>query len=428
MGKRKLAQVGALGALAVILVVVGFVQFRQGKFFGQAEILGVQAENLFLINDFNEVSCGDDITSGHWAYEYICAVVQKKSSENDDETVMNLYPDGEFHGNMPLNMKSFAANILRAFNVPKRYDMCPQITNIPAGDWAAPYIAGLCWQGYLEGFTGNNQYGGATGSPNDNALVSYMKKILANAGESSDFPPSGEESTGNPTPPIEYTAATTTPTLTPDSDVQKEWSRSTGTQNYALIDEPGDSTCNDDNIYNSQQNVTKTDIYGVQNVSLGEGAVISSIAVHAWGKSSSGSYWPVTRTDLKIGGSWQGSKAAQYRSVCVEKVVTFNGSWTEAEFNAMQLKLYQNHSGGVYTFRIHQLHVIATYTIPIAPTVTLQAAAATGVEEPTDSSVLTREYMAAYLAYNLNFSVEPMDESDICHPCTYLQFDCPQSE
>ena len=150
--------------------------------------------------------------------------------------------------------------------------------------------------------------------------------------------------------------------LDPNGDSSTAWDVENGPANYDDInDETRPPTAPDTTQYANRVELytaaTGDDVYEME--AAPSGATTTSIVVYAYGY-----VWPgaAISVDLYIAGSWEGAVALGYTDyVAAWKSATFSGSWSEAQVNAMQVKLSKTAGASTYT-RVYELTAYITYT------------------------------------------------------------------
>jgi hypothetical protein len=224
MTKKRLVQLGVVGALVIVLAVVGVIKYHGGKFFGKAETLGVAPVNLIVQN--------------YWAEKYIVAVEQPNFGASGTEKIMTNYTDSTFRSDLEINRGTLAVYLGRAI---KTKPCCNDIytedcrscstyqrfSDVSLTDsnwtWAWPYIEALAQDGILGG------YPDGTFRPFEKVKISTLRTLLQRVKYANVYPPGLQEHYAN--------EHKTTP-LTDDSFVTREMMAAFVAYNLKL---PGES-------------------------------------------------------------------------------------------------------------------------------------------------------------------------------------------
>ena len=147
--------------------------------------------------------------------------------------------------------------------------------------------------------------------------------------------------------------------LDPNGDVSITWNRTTGPDyNYQDIDDGirPPSKPGADRVY-IQAPATSDDVYDME--AAPSGATVTIIKIWVYGEMYPGA---ATSIDLNIGGGWEGASSLGFTdNVKSWESVTFTGSWSEAQVNAMQVKLLKTAGAGAYP-DIWEITAYITYT------------------------------------------------------------------
>ena len=161
--------------------------------------------------------------------------------------------------------------------------------------------------------------------------------------------------------------------LLPNADVSNDWTLSTGSDVYALIDDNHTGTVASDSNYLSATVALKSCIVQLQDFTEAHSSIDGVQLVTRAGNNGRGASFDL-RTQLlpAIGGAYyiegSGTQLASgtYRTQTYTNRTTYDGSnaWTNGLVNALKLGVMLNaHSAG--TTRFTYAYVIVTYTEPV---------------------------------------------------------------
>ena len=191
MTKKRLLQLGVIGALVIVLAVVGVIKYHGGKFFGKAETLGVAPLNLQAVLP----SVADDMAQNHWAQNYVDAVTQAKYGPGKNEALISLsQPDSNglvtFRPDVPLSNELLAIYLLRLKGLSPTACSGKIYKDINSASWG-PFCADIELAYQLGFFKGTVFSPGASSgyfNPGSQFNVSIFKQILTNAGYTTNTP------------------------------------------------------------------------------------------------------------------------------------------------------------------------------------------------------------------------------------------------
>ena len=160
--------------------------------------------------------------------------------------------------------------------------------------------------------------------------------------------------------------------LLPNADVSNDWTLSTGSDVYALLDDDTTGQVAADSSYLSATSATKTFTVGMENftesyssidsvtgfVRCGCGQRAKTYSLDLAILDSSGTFWSAE-------GSGTQAASAAYRTITFTSRTTSDGSsaWTNANVNDLRMRVdLSAHSGG--TTRFTYCYFIITYTEP----------------------------------------------------------------
>ena len=162
--------------------------------------------------------------------------------------------------------------------------------------------------------------------------------------------------------------------LLPNTDVSNDWTLSTGSDVYALIDDDHTGTISGDSSYLSATASGKSCIVQLENFTEDHSSIDGvQIVVKAGNDGRSQTYDIGTKLLPAIGGAYYsegtGTELANryYLTHTFTNRTTYDGSnaWTNALINALKLGVSLDaHSGG--TTKFTYAYVIVTYTLPLA--------------------------------------------------------------
>lgn len=126
--------------MVIILLAVigtgGYFAWRKGK-------LTTKAETTSPTVEVQLASFANDVRYNHWAYKYMEAVTRKKFGPNQDQAIINKYPDGTFRPDLLIDRASLAVFAARTLNI-LPCDTCAQdFADVPRSNWAFGYIEAL---------------------------------------------------------------------------------------------------------------------------------------------------------------------------------------------------------------------------------------------------------------------------------------------
>lgn len=148
----------------------------------------------------------------------------------------------------------------------------------------------------------------------------------------------------------------------PNGDVQKEWNSACG-NHYECVDggvrQPATPTDDDINALDGNEN--DIDRFYMDNSIQGVDEV-TSVTVWIYGRNSTGERCSV---DLQVGSlePWQGYQSVDMDGSYAWRSKTFNGSWTQANLDDMQVRFKAYSAYGTYDYtRIRAFYCEVTYT------------------------------------------------------------------
>jgi hypothetical protein len=162
--------------------------------------------------------------------------------------------------------------------------------------------------------------------------------------------------------------------LLPDTDVSNDWTLSTGSDVYALIDDDHTGSIPADSNYLSATAAGKKFTVGFQNFTEAHSSIDGVQLVTRSGNNGRGQSFELETQLLPALGSayyteTSGTQAAAatYRTQTYTNRTTYDGSnaWTNMRIDGLRVLVeLDTHSGG--TTRFTQAYVIVTYTPPVA--------------------------------------------------------------
>ena len=161
--------------------------------------------------------------------------------------------------------------------------------------------------------------------------------------------------------------------LLPNADVSNDWSLSTGSNVYALIDDDHTGTVATDSNYLSSTSAGSTCTVELQDFSESHSAINSITLVTKAGNNGRGASFTLETRLTSASGDYytesSGSQAAHrnYRTQTYTTRTTHDGSnaWTNALLNSLRVRVdLDAHSGG--TTRFTYCYVIVDYDLPVA--------------------------------------------------------------
>ena len=161
--------------------------------------------------------------------------------------------------------------------------------------------------------------------------------------------------------------------LLPTGDVSNDWTLSTGSDVYALIDDDHTGTVATDSSYLSSTSAGSTCTVDLQDFSESHSAINSITLVTKAGNNGRGASFTLETRLTSASGDYytesSGSQAAHrnYRTQTYTTRTTHDGSnaWTNALLNSLRVRVdLDAHSGG--TTRFTYCYVIVDYDLPVA--------------------------------------------------------------
>jgi len=163
--------------------------------------------------------------------------------------------------------------------------------------------------------------------------------------------------------------------LLPNADVSNDWTLSTGSDVYALVDDDYTSFISGDSSMLSATAIGKIVELDFQNFTEAHSSIDSVQAVVRSGNNGRGQSFEIKMNINNAGGGafWtaenSGSQASSgtYRTQTFTSRTTSDGStaWTNSDINNLRMKIQLSaHSGG--TTRVTYCYFIITYTEPVA--------------------------------------------------------------
>ena len=161
--------------------------------------------------------------------------------------------------------------------------------------------------------------------------------------------------------------------LLPNADVSNDWTLSTGSDVYALLDDDHTGTVATDSNYLSSTSAGSTCMVDLQDFSESHSAINSITLVTQAGNNGRGaSYVLETRLTSASGDYYTESSGIQtahrnYKTQTYTARTTHDGSnaWTNALLNSLRVRVdLDAHSGG--TTRFTYCYVIVDYDLPVA--------------------------------------------------------------
>ena len=161
--------------------------------------------------------------------------------------------------------------------------------------------------------------------------------------------------------------------LLPNGDVSNDWSLSTGSDVYALIDDDHTGTVATDSSYLSSTSAGSTCTVELQDFSESHSAINSITLVTKAGNNGRGASFTLETRLTSASGDYytesSGSQSAHrnYRTQTYTTRTTHDGSnaWTNALLNSLRVRVdLDAHSGG--TTRFTYCYVIVDYDLPVA--------------------------------------------------------------
>lgn len=161
--------------------------------------------------------------------------------------------------------------------------------------------------------------------------------------------------------------------LLPNGDVSNDWTLSTGSDVYALIDDDHTGTVATDSSYLSSTSAGSTCTVDLQDFSESHSAINSITLVTKAGNNGRGASFTLETRLTSASGDYytesSGSQAAHrnYRTQTYTTRTTHDGSnaWTNALLNSLRVRVdLDAHSSG--TTRFTYCYVIVDYDLPVA--------------------------------------------------------------
>ena len=161
--------------------------------------------------------------------------------------------------------------------------------------------------------------------------------------------------------------------LLPTGDVSNDWTLSTGSDVYALIDDDHTGTVATDSSYLSSTSAGSTCTVDLQDFSESHSAINSITLVTKAGNNGRGASFTLETRLTSASGDYytesSGSQAAHrnYRTQTYTTRTTHDGSnaWTNALLNSLRVRVdLDAHSSG--TTRFTYCYVIVDYDLPVA--------------------------------------------------------------
>ena len=161
--------------------------------------------------------------------------------------------------------------------------------------------------------------------------------------------------------------------LLPNADVSNDWTLSTGSDVYALVDDDHTGTVATDSNYLSSTSAGSTCTVELQDFSESHSAINSITLVTKAGNNGRGASFTLETRLTSASGDYytesSGSQAAQrnYRTQTYTTRTTHDGSnaWTNALLNSLRVRVdLDAHSGG--TTRFTYCYVTVDYDLPVA--------------------------------------------------------------
>ena len=161
--------------------------------------------------------------------------------------------------------------------------------------------------------------------------------------------------------------------LLPNADVSNDWTLSTGSDVYALLDDDHTGTVATDSNYLSSTSAGSTCMVDLQDFSESHSAINSITLVTQAGNNGRGaSYVLETRLTSTSGDYYTESSGIQtahrnYKTQTYTARTTHDGSnaWTNALLNSLRVRVdLDSHSGG--TTKLTYCYVTVDYDLPVA--------------------------------------------------------------
>ena len=161
--------------------------------------------------------------------------------------------------------------------------------------------------------------------------------------------------------------------LLPNADVSNDWTLSTGSDVYALLDDDHTGTVATDSNYLSSTSAGSTCMVDLQDFSESHSAINSITLVTQAGNNGRGaSYVLETRLTSASGDYYTESSGIQtahrnYKTQTYTARTTHDGSnaWTNALLNSLRVRVdLDSHSGG--TTKLTYCYVTVDYDLPVA--------------------------------------------------------------
>lgn len=198
--------------------------------------------------------------------------------------------------------------------------------------------------------------------------------------------------------------AVTTTTLLPVSvGNYNQWTPSTGTTHYTLVDE---SSCNGNTDYNSTTTVGNRDSYGVSLSSIPNTATITAIAITPCAsRVNSGGTAPVMKVFYRL----DGVNSADSGSYSLSGTTPVNLSATSfsglsiAKTGSTTLEVGAVLTSGTKGAKLSRIGTVITYTVP-APVVTTDSATSVGTNTATLNSTVNPNGTSTNVYYRYGLS------------------------
>jgi len=204
MTKKRLVQLGVIGCLVLVLAAGGFIAYRKGKLFGRADVLPNPINLTATLP-----SAADDMAQNHWAQSYVDAVTKYIYGVGKNEPIMApiMYDANglivntpganvakiNFTPDVPIFNEQVAFYILRLKGI--SVSGCSgmvykDITSSSNYAWACSQIEAAAEAGYFNGTPFAPTTPAGYFNPGSRLNVSIFKKILTNAGVTTNKPDS----------------------------------------------------------------------------------------------------------------------------------------------------------------------------------------------------------------------------------------------
>jgi hypothetical protein len=197
--------------------------------------------------------------------------------------------------------------------------------------------------------------------------------------------------------------------LDPDGDVTTQWSPSTGTTHYTLVDDGAtDNTADYVQLLSTTSTDALTDEYSMTTVG-GSGYAASQIDVRIyWQSTTNQSTLDTISLSARIGGTLQTATTCSVAgtNTWTACTATYTGTFSSTDIDGMQVQIVRNVLGGgnpnnrADTVQVANAYSTVTYnSVPGAPTLSTPGSGATGVSISPQFTFSATDAESDYLRY-----------------------------